>query len=401
MKTTKLLITLYVLLASFLFVGMAFARDPSIFDSANSNSKLEAPKLTVTIDGTKVTLSWNKVAGAAKYDVHYAQKPYDNPETIKTIDVGGNISAVYELSPGCAYHVAVKACDASGLNCSDYSTIHDVKIPIVSSFKNSLGQEFKLIPAGTFIMGSPPDEPGRNDWLIANMETQHSVTLTKPFYMQTTEVTQAQWAALMGSNPGADSGCPLCPVERVSWDDAQSYIAKMNLRGEGTYSLPTEAQWEYAARAGSTTAFYNGGITQLDCKYNACTFEDGDGDPNLVVIGWYCDNSVPYPGEEACQYPPPRPTRSRVVALKLPNAWGLYDMSGNVYEWCQDWFGSYSSSAVTDPTGPSSGAQSLMRVIRGGSFANPPQNCRSADRWMLYPSVGAYDLGFRLVRQPQ
>jgi len=211
MKTRKLLITLCVLLTAFLFGGIVLADDSGISDSVTSDSALEAPKLTVKIEGTKVSLSWNKVTRATDYVVHYAQKPYDNPDTIKTIDVGDKTNAVYDLSPGSAYHVAVKACKDSGSDCSGYSIIHDVKIPLVSTYKNSLGQEFKLISAGTFTMGSPPDEPGRNDWFVENMETQHVVTLTKPFYMQTTEVTQAQWAALMGSNPGGDSGCPPLP----------------------------------------------------------------------------------------------------------------------------------------------------------------------------------------------
>ena len=124
-----------------------------------------------------------------------------------------------------------------------------------STYTNSLGQTFKLLPAGTFTMGSSSSE------LVSESDErpQHQVTFTQPFYMQTTEVTQAQWEAVMGSNPSYFSGCPTCPVERVSWDDVQTYISYMNTRGEGTYSLPTEAQWEYAARAGSTTAFYNGG----------------------------------------------------------------------------------------------------------------------------------------------
>ena len=141
-------------------------------------------------------------------------------------------------------------------------------------YTNGLGQTFILLPAGTFTMGSPSDEPGRG----SDEGPQHQVTLTQPFYIQQTEVTQAQWVAVMGSNPSAYSGCPTCPVETVSWNDVQEFITKMNARGEGTYGLPTEAQWEYAARAGTNTAFYNGGITELGCGY----------DPNLYAIGWYC-----------------------------------------------------------------------------------------------------------------
>ena len=304
------------------------------------------------------------MTGAAYYGVHYAQYPYDNPETIKTIDVGDKTNATYECLPGAAYHVAVKACDVSGFNCSNYSIIHDIVIPLVSTFKNSLGQTFKLIPAGTFTMGSPSSEPGR----YSDEGPQHQVTLTQPFYMQQTEVTQAQWEAVMGSNPSLLSGCPNCPVEMVSWDDVQKFIAKMNALGEGIYGLPTEAQWEYAYRAGSTTAFYNGAIT-----------EPNGNDPNLDAIGWYTYNSD---------------SETHPVAQKTPNVWGLYDMSGNVFEWCQDWYGSYGSAPVSDPTGPVSGS---YRVFRGGSWNYYAQRCRAAYRSGSYPARRSNYIGFRLV----
>lgn len=237
----------------------------------------------------------------------------------------------------------------------------------VSTFKNSLGQEFKLIPAGTFTMGSPSDEPGRG-----SDEIQHRVTLTQPFYMQATEVTLKQWEALMGSNTSVFGGCPTCPVVYVQWPDVQAFVVAMNKLGEGTYSLPTEAQWEYAARAGSTTAFYDGKITETGWEY----------DPNLDAIGWYTYNS---------------PENTQPVAGKAPNAWGLYDMSGNASEWCQDWYGSYPSSAVTDPKGPSSGSE---RVYRGGSFSDYAAICRSAARSQTGPYTWGEFLGFRLLREP-
>ena len=238
------------------------------------------------------------------------------------------------------------------------------------TYTNSLGQTFVLIPAGTFTMGSPSSELGRD----SDEGPQHEVTLTQAFYMQTTEVTQAQWEAVMGSNPSRFSGCSTCPVEKVFWNDVQSYITQMNLRGEGTYSLSTEAQWEYAARAGSTTAFYNGGITETGCGY----------DSNLNAIGWYCYNAD---------------SKTHPVAGKVSNAWGLYDMSGNVWEWCQDWYSSsyYTSSAVTDPTGPSSGS---YRVIRGGYWYYYAGYCRSASRDYENPDWRGSSIGFRLLRQP-
>ncbi len=230
------------------------------------------------------------------------------------------------------------------------------------------GGMFKLIPAGTFTMGSPTDEPDRE-----SDETQHEVTLSKGFYIQITEVTQGQWKAVMGSNPSQKSDCgDDCPVESVSWDDVQGFIEKLN-QTEGTdkYRLPTEAEWEYACRAGTTTAFANGDVTEtVWCGY----------DPNLDQMGWYCGNSD---------------NKTHPVAQKEPNDWGLYDMHGNVKEWCQDWKGDYPSSPVTDPTGPSSGT---YRVFRGGSWGNVAGHCRSAIRGWHDPDYRDHGLGFRVAR---
>ena len=215
----------------------------------------------------------------------------------------------------------------------------------------------------------------RTNWGRYGNETQHQVTLTQPFYMQQTEVTQAQWETVMGSNPTYFSwrDCPTCPVETVSWYDVQDFITALNSRGEGTYSLPTEAQWEYAARAGSTTAFANGDITDINYP-----------DPNLDAIGWYRGNNFDL-------------SVTKPVAQKLPNAWGLYDMSGNVEEWVQDLYGSYPTTAVTDPTGPETG---FYRVLRGGSWYNYARDCRSAYRDLDAPDVRYRSFGFRLLMQP-
>ncbi|KPA17999.1 Sulphatase-modifying factor domain protein, partial [Candidatus Magnetomorum sp. HK-1] len=179
----------------------------------------------------------------------------------------------------------------------------------LETFTNSIGMTFVRIPAGTFIMGSPEDELGR--W---SDEVLHQVTLTQDFYMQTTEVTQGQWKAIMGNNPSYFSNCgDNCPVEYVSWNDAQEFIQKLNQKEGDTYRLPTEAEWEYAARAGSTTALANGNLVEKDCNL----------DVNLNAMGWYCGNSN---------------SETHQVAQKQANAWGLYDMHGNVWEWCNDWY---------------------------------------------------------------
>jgi formylglycine-generating enzyme required for sulfatase activity len=235
---------------------------------------------------------------------------------------------------------------------------------------NSIGMEFVYLPSGTFLRGSPSIEPGRK-----TDEKQQWVTLTNGFYMQTTEVTQGQWKAVMGVTPLHIIKCnDSCPVERVSWNDALKFIHKLNkLEGSYKYRLPTEAEWEYAARAGSKKAFANGAISVLDCGY----------DPTLDKIGWYCGNSNTYP-----HHP---------VAQKNPNAWGLYDMHGSVAEWCADWYGNYPQGSVTDPVGPSTGTE---RVLRGGGLADDARTCRSANRITLKPDVIFDYIGFRLVRSP-
>ncbi len=228
---------------------------------------------------------------------------------------------------------------------------------------NSIGQKFVLIPAGNFMMGSPPSEADRR----AN-ERQHSVTISRAFYMQTTEVTQGQWRAVMGSNPSFSSCGDNCPVEQVSWDDAQEFIRRLNQK-EGTdkYRLPTEAEWEYACRAGSTTAW--------------CF---GDDERQLGEYAWYKDN-----------YKDNHVERMHPVASRRPNVWGLYDMHGNVGEWCQDFYGDYTSGSVTNPSGPSSGK---MRVARGGCLACKPADLRSARREKGPPDTRSNIVGFRVSR---
>ncbi len=230
---------------------------------------------------------------------------------------------------------------------------------------------FVSIPAGTFIMGSSANESGRD----SDEGPQHQVTISKGFELQATEVTQGQWVAVMGSNPSyhtspehcpgehVESGgvrmCPDNPVEGVSWDMAQEFIQKLNSRGDGyRYRLPTEAEWEYAARAGTTGPYA------------------GDVD----AMAWCEGNSG---------------RKTHPVAKKQANAWGLYDMHGNVLEWTADWSGDYSNEAVTDPTGPSTGS---FRVYRGGSWCVMARGCRSATRFNDSPDFRYVHLGFRLVR---
>jgi formylglycine-generating enzyme required for sulfatase activity len=233
---------------------------------------------------------------------------------------------------------------------------------------HTLGLTFVLVPAGTFRMGSPEHELGRDD-----DEIQHEVKISQGFYLQTTPVTQGQWQALMGANPASfvQEGADL-PVAGVNWQDCQEFIEKMNALGEETYRLPTEGEWEYACRAGSPTALANGELTTLYCEL----------DPTLDDIGFYCGNSG---------------RRPQPVAQKHPNAWGLYDLHGNVAEWCQDWYGPYPDNPQVDPQGPPSGPG---RVVRGGSWFSSAKNCRAAARFHRPPQGRSQlqTLGFRLVK---
>ena len=233
-------------------------------------------------------------------------------------------------------------------------------------FRNSLGMTFTRIPAGSFIMGSPEDEP-----LRANDETQHQVTISKDFFMQTTEVTQGQWNVIMGSNPSNFYSCgDNCPVENVSWNDIQVFIKKMNTRNEGTYRLPTEAEWEYSARAGTQTPFSFG----LCLTSNQANF-DGNHPFSECPKSDFRGTTIP-------------------VASFDPNAWGIYDMHGNVTEWCNDRYGQFYSDSVTDPIGPTTGS---THVVRGGRWQGGAYLCRSARRAKVTPDYLHIDLGFRLV----
>ena len=213
-----------------------------------------------------------------------------------------------------------------------------------------------------FWMGSPKSEACRS-----NDETRHRVRLTQGFWMGKYEVTQRQWEGVMCENPSSFKGADR-PVEQVSWDDCQVFVAQINAAGQVRVSLPTEAQWEYACRAGTTSPFNFGSTLNGDMAN--------------------CDGRHPY-GFFNGRYR----RETSPVGEYAPNAWGLYDMHGNVWEWCQDWYGDYAGDA-TDPTGPASGSD---RVVRGGSWLIDAQYCRSAGRYGHGPVYRNCILGFRLV----
>jgi formylglycine-generating enzyme required for sulfatase activity len=217
--------------------------------------------------------------------------------------------------------------------------------------------EFMPIPAGTFMMGTSeaavifPTGAPVSGKMLENDEVQHRATLTKSFCLGIYEVTQKQWRAVMGTNPSRFKG-DRRPMEKVSWDDAVEFCRGASELTGRKFRLPTEAEWEYACRAGTTSA-YNTGNNFVQANFG--THE----------VGSYS-----------------------------PNAWGLYDMHGNVWEWCSDWYGDYPTGSVSDPQGPENGSR---RVLRGGSWVNLPRFCSSSSRGRHDPGARFDDFGFRVV----
>jgi len=221
---------------------------------------------------------------------------------------------------------------------------------------NGVQMQFVLVPAGTFQMGSPQGEQGRQ-----LDENQHAVQLTKPFYMGTTEVTLEQYEAVMGPHSNPHEGAKR-PAQHVSWNDATEFCRRLSQKSGETIRLPTEAEWEYACRAGSTGRFGFGDRSEMLAEY-----------------AWCPDNAD---------------ARAHVVGQKKPNSFGLYDMYGNVWEWCQDWYGPYPDGAAVDPAGPASGES---RVLRGGSWDEHSWTYRSANRHSRSPITAWNTHGFRVV----
>jgi formylglycine-generating enzyme required for sulfatase activity len=253
-----------------------------------------------------------------------------------------------------SYRFVYQACVLAGFFVS-------LKVPGVQSSAptaNAAGIAFVSIPAGEFVMGCSPGDAD----CAAPEQPAHRVRITRPFEIAAHEITQRQWQAVMGSNPSYFKGDDL-PVERVSWNDTQAFLEKLNATNDGYhYRLPTEAEWEYAARAGNTSAM--------------------PGEQSSVA--WFDRNS-----EKA----------SHRVGQKQPNAWGLYDTLGNVSEWVQDFFAVdyYSAATTADPSGPASGKN---HVLRGGSWAGSSMQARVSYRVQMEPFSTNATIGFRCVRVP-
>jgi len=251
--------------------------------------------------------------------------------------------------------------------------LHPAKAQAPKEITNSIGMKLVLIPKGTFMMGSPESEEGHQ----RNNETQHEVTISKDYYLGVYEVTQAQYEKVIGKNPSlfqrAIVGNEIAdrPVENVSWDDTVEFCKKLSdlpeeKKAGRLYRLPTEAEWEYACRAGGKTAF-----------------SFGESSESLGDYAWFIGNGN---------------FQTHPVGEKKANAWGLYEMHGNMGEWCSDWYGRYPKGAVSDPTGPKEGSG---RVFRGGCWGNEAADCRSAVRYGYAPSSRGSFLGFRVALSSQ
>jgi formylglycine-generating enzyme required for sulfatase activity len=250
-----------------------------------------------------------------------------------------------------------------GSTVASYLPTQVVGLPQSFTYTDPLtGMEFVWVPPGTFQMG---DTFGGGHY--SHERPVHAVTLTQGYYLGKTEVTQAQWQAVMGSNPSYFASCgPDCPVEGVSWNDIQVFLANLNAQTGQSYRLPTEAEWEYAARGGPYSQGY---------KYA--------GSNTVGEVAWTRENNTP--------------SGTKPVGTKLPNELGLYDLSGNVFEWVQDWWSSYTVGAQIDPTGPTTDS---LRVLRGGSWSYDAFNARVSYRGNNGPSVRYNFLGFRLALSP-
>jgi uncharacterized protein (TIGR02996 family) len=261
--------------------------------------------------------------------------------------------------------------------------------PCVPRLRNSIGMELVLIPPGQFVMGSPPDEEGRRD-----DETQREVASTRPFYLGAFPVTQEEYQNVTGTSPsyfstggdGAGSVKGLdtrrFPVEQVSWDDAVAFCKKLSAmpaetRSGRKYRLPTEAEWEYSCRGGARSSepfHFGASLSSTQANFNG---------------------NYPY----GAAHKGPYLARTSEVGSYKPNAFGLYDLHGNVWEWCSDWYepGYYATSPAKDPSGPPRGSG---RVLRGGNWYNPGQYCRSAIRDRYAPAYRNDHLGFRVALVP-
>jgi formylglycine-generating enzyme required for sulfatase activity len=346
------------------------AADIHVFFNGLDQDRLVAVKM--------LTLEGDGASGPVKAGSHHVV--WDAGADLGTTFHAASFAVRIEALRGDALYLIVDLSGGPEAGAYPVSFAPNLPDPIPAEYKTT-HMAFRYCPPGSFLMGSPADELGR----YGDTEDLHLVTLTKPFYIGVFEVTQKQWELVMGYNPSWDTG-DTRPVEEVSYDDIRgtddgagwpshnrvdlAFIGKLRQRCNLLIDLPTEAQWEYACRAGTTTAL-NSGKNLTDT--NSC--------PNMAEVGCYNYNFGSH----------------TAVGSFLPNRWGLFDMHGNVWEWCLDWYTELGKEPCADPVGASTGSRRLMR---GGSWYFGAQYCRSANRSYYNPSYRDNNGGFRLAFFP-
>ena len=338
------------------------------FDETNEIYPPTVTTAAVTEIGQTAALSGGEVTSDGGADVtargvcwSTSQNPtIDDNKTENGSGTGSYNSNLSNLTPNTTYYVRAYATNSAGTGYGEersFTTLEEEPFETQTITVNGVPFTMIAVEGGTFQMGATSEQGGDAD---IDEKPVHSVTLSD-YYIGETEVTQELWQAVMGSNPSNFSENPQRPVEMVSWNDCQEFITQLNQLTGKNFRLPTEAEWEYAARGGDRSQGY---------KYS--------GSNTIGNVAWYGDNSN---------------SQTHNVKTKSPNELGIYDMSGNVYEWCQDWYGSYSSGSQTNPTGPSSG---YGRVYRGGGWFSYARGCRVSDRYYNNPGDAYYILGLRL-----
>lgn len=360
----------------FLFLNPARAADPQVTNVRAAQLADGSKKVEVLYDlsavpagGATVTVAFSSDGGAT-YTITPAPSALSGD--LGTVAAAGTNKRILWDAPATlpagTYNTQFKAAVTATENASGDE--------ITVTLPGGVTMVLVKIPAGSFQMGSPDTERGR--W--SNEGPVHTVTISQAYYMGKTEVTQQQWQAVMGTAMRTDCGSygvgPTYPVYCVSWNDIAGpggFIERLNqYLGTTKFRLPSEAQWEYAARGSTTTRFSFGDNLSCDDGCGACTLAD--------QYMWWCGNAG---------------GASHPVSTKAANPFGLYDMHGNLYEWVQDWYGAYSAGAQTDPTGPGTGS---YRVVRGGYWNLDARGCRSAFRLYYVPTGRSNGIGFRLAR---
>ena len=336
-----------------------------------SGVQVQLPPTVTTNDITNITsisaICGGNVTSEGGYDVTargvcWSTNPNPTINDNKTTDGSGSgnfTSNLTNLTGNTTYYVRAYATNEKGTSYGEEKSFKTLEKPVTQTISvNGVSFTMIAVKGGAFNMGAT-SEQGSDAY--SDEEPVHSVTLSD-YYIGETEVTQELWEAVMGTNPSDFSGNPQRPVETVSWSDCKGFITNLNNLTGKNFRLPTEAEWEYAARGGNESQGY---------KYS--------GSNTIGNVAWYYGNSA---------------SATHNVKTKSPNELGIYDMSGNVYEWCEDWYGNYSSVSQTNPTGPSTGS---YRVLRGGSWLNYARRCRVSFRYYCYPDGRFNSSGFRLA----